>query len=319
MSKKKPVAHSKRAALAKKTGVRNTPKKAAVKPKSKHTSNKKPAKPPKAARQTAAKPKGAARMAVRKITVSKTRPKSGARRERKVAARAQPHAQMVRQVVSAPTRPTPPPPRPIQRGPSEERKALPHKEPERQSFSFDFYFDRNASPYPTPPPSRREILPVAVEWKEKMRPGELYQIFRRFFDANEIGNRILGTLREGAAAILEFEGDPQIYKIVKVRGRALFEPGRPASAEVYLRFSRHAVESLLAPNATRPQEYVQRVVSLLRESDPERKIEVKLLSTHGDAMRKGYLGLVAAGGRLLAEALIELRFSLPADFVRHLT
>lgn len=199
-----------------------------------------------------------------------------------------------------------------------ERRALPHKAPPTQSFSFGDYFDGNASPYPTVPPGRREVLPVAVEWKEKMRPGELYQAFKRFFEANEIGNRLIGTLREGAASIVEFEGDPQIYKIVKIRGRAVFEAGRPASVEAYVKFSRHAVEMLLAPNATKSSEYVQRFAGLLTESDPSKRIEIKLLCTHGEAIRKGYLGVVAAGGKTLAEALVALHFALPSELVRQL-
>jgi hypothetical protein len=201
----------------------------------------------------------------------------------------------------------------------EERRALPHKAPSHPSFQMNDYFDgSNASPYPTLPPSRREILPVAVEWKEKMRPGELYQAFKRFFEANELGNRFIGPLREGAGAIVEFEGDPQSYKVVKVRGRAAMELGRPASAEVYIKLSRHAVEAMLAPNATKPNEYVARFVSLMAEPDPAKRIEVKLLCTHGEAIRKGYLGVVAAGGKQLAEALLQLGHSLPAEFVKHL-
>jgi hypothetical protein len=199
-----------------------------------------------------------------------------------------------------------------------ERRALPHKAPPLQAFSFGDYFDGNASPYPTIPPGRRDVLPVAVEWKEKMRPGELYQAFKRFFEANEIGNRLIGTLREGAASIIEFEGDPQIYKIVKIRGRAVFEAGRPASVEAYVKFSRHAVEYILAPNATKPAEYVQRFTALMLEPDPAKRIELKLLCTHGEAIRKGYLGVVASGGKTLAEALVSLHFSLPAEFVRQL-
>lgn len=210
-----------------------------------------------------------------------------------------------------------PPPKAARRAAPAERKSLPHKAPQ-QGFSFNDYFDGNASPYPTLPPSRREVLPVAVEWKERMRPGELYQIFKRFFEANEIGNRLIGTLREGAAAIIEFDGDPQIYKVVKVRGRALFESGRPASAEVYLKFSRHAVEALLAPNATKPLEYVQRMSQLMSEPDPLKRLEIKLLSTHGEAVRKGYLGVVAAGGKLLASSLAALHFALPHEFVKQL-
>jgi hypothetical protein len=185
-------------------------------------------------------------------------------------------------------------------------------------LTLDDYFDINASPYPTLPPSRREVLPVAVEWKEKMRPGELYQAFKRFFEANEIGNRLTGPLREQAAAIVEFEGDPQIYKIVKIRGRAAFEQGRPASAEVYIKFSRFSVEALLAPNATKPAEYVDRFCLLLVDTDPGRRIEFKLLCTHGEAIRKGYLGVVAAGGKRLAEVLIPMGYGMPQDFVRQL-
>lgn len=201
----------------------------------------------------------------------------------------------------------------------DERRALPHKSIPKPSFSFNDYFDGNASPYPTIPPSRREVLPVAVEWKEKMRPGELYQAFKRFFEANEIGNRLIGPLREGAASIVEFEGDAAIYKVVKVRGRAAFDVGRPASAEIYLRFSRHAVEAILAPNATKPVEYVERFCTLVVEPDPAKRIDLKLLCTHGEAIRKGYLGVAAAGGRRLAETLISLGYSLPQEFVRQLS
>lgn len=278
------------------------PKKAAAKPKPK-------AKAPAARKVTARKPTGKmVRPSSAKAKPAKA-PRPAHKRQAERAAAARP---------GTPPRKASPAAKPRRAPRVEERRALPHKAPSRPAFQMNDYFDGNASPYPTLPPSRREILPVAVEWKEKMRPGELYQAFKRFFEANELGNRFIGPLREGAAAIVEFEGDPQSYKVVKVRGRALMELGRPASAEVYLKLSRHAVESMLAPNATKPAEYVGRLVALMAEPDPSKRIELKLLCTHGEAIRKGYLGVVASGGKQLAEALLQLGHSLPHEFVKHL-
>jgi hypothetical protein len=187
------------------------------------------------------------------------------------------------------------------------------------SYGLGLYYEEQGGPYPTVVPSRREVLPVAVEWKERMRPGELYQIFKRFFEANEIGNRLVASLREGSACVLEFEGDPQMYKVVKVRGRALFESGRPAKAEVYLKLSRHAVEALLALEMNRPEAYVERFIALLEEVEPTQRIELKLLCSQGEAMRKGYLGIVAAGGRPFADSLARMNYAFPSGFLKQLT
>lgn len=277
---------------------------------------KKPAAKKAVAKKPAAKKPSAPKAAAKKSAVKAPAKKVTARHATGKMVRPAPAAKPA----PAPRRPAPAPARAAGRGrrAPDERRALPHKNVPKPAFSFNDYFDGNASPYPTIPPSRREVLPVAVEWKEKMRPGELYQAFKRFFEANEIGNRLIGPLREGAAAIIEFEGDTAIYKVVKVRGRAAFEIGRPASAEIYVRFSRHSVEAILAPNATKPIEYVERFCTLVVEPDPAKRIDVKLLCTHGEAIRKGYLGVAAAGGRRLAETLISLGYSLPQEFVRQL-
>lgn len=193
-------------------------------------------------------------------------------------------------------------------------KGLPHKDPESDGNSLELFFDEQGGPYVTEPPSRRDVLPVAVEWKERMRAGELFQAFRRFFDVNEIGPRLVATLREGSGAVIEFEGDPQPYGIVKERGQGLLRVGRPDDADVHVRLTRRAVEALLAPNATRPDEYIDRLVVLMEE----KWIQVRLLSSTGDAMRKGYLGVVAAGGRSLADGLVRLGFPVPAGLVRRL-
>lgn len=311
---KKPV---KKASKPAKTAAKPAPKAKTQKVTARRATGKmvrqmaKPARPVKA--KTAGKPAKVAKPSRPAPKVAQVAPTAvKARRPEPKPAKAKAAPAAAKAVVKAPSPPRPSRPR------LEERKALPHKEPARPVMSLNDYFDMNASPYPTLPPSRREVLPVAVEWKEKMRPGELYQAFKRFFEANEIGNRLIGPLREQAAAIVEFEGDPQIYKIVKVRGRAVFEHGRPASAEVYVKFSRFAVEAILAPNATKPSEYVERFCQLAAESDPVKRIEFKLLCTQGEAIRKGYLGIIASGGKQLVDMLAPMGYSLPQDFVRQL-
>ncbi len=141
-----------------------------------------------------------------------------------------------------------------------------------------------------------------------------YEMMKQFYETSDIGHQFAKPLKEGATAIIEFEGDPEAYTMVKHRGRSVLKPGKPKKAEIYFWFSKAAVDYLFNPPAEDPQEYVNRLLECLLSKD--RPVKMKLLTSIVTGWRMGYIGMMKLGGPRAISTIAKLGIKIPTRFLR---
>ncbi|MEW5947612.1 MAG: hypothetical protein AB1742_15595 [bacterium] len=145
---------------------------------------------------------------------------------------------------------------------------------------------------------------------------EGYERMKRFYEESEIGHQIAAPLVEGATAIVEFDGDPETYTLVKVKGRSVLKPGRPQKADIYFRFSAGAINYLFEPPTADAADYVNRLCDCLLETDPGKKVEFKLLQSLVTGWRKGYIAMMKLGGPRAISTVAKVGIRIPAKFLK---
>ncbi len=141
-----------------------------------------------------------------------------------------------------------------------------------------------------------------------------YELMKQFYETSEIGHQFAKPLKEGATAIIEFEGDPETYTMVKHKGRSVLKPGKPKKAEIYFWFSKAAVDYLFNPPTTDPQEYVNRLLDCLL--DKEKPVKMKLLTSIVNGWRMGYVAMLKLGGPRAIATIAKLGIKIPARFLK---
>ena len=147
---------------------------------------------------------------------------------------------------------------------------------------------------------------------------ELYARMKKFYDESPLPQKVTKPLKEGAVAEVEFDGDPATYMMIKEGGRSVFKPGKPKKPEVYMKFSRGAVDYLLAVKGDDEkaiEEYVSRLGECVLNPTPERWLQFKLCANVLTGARMGYFGMMRMGGRKAFDLALKLGIKIPKKFL----
>jgi len=147
--------------------------------------------------------------------------------------------------------------------------------------------------------------------------SELFTRMREFYDRSELPQKVTKTLKEGAVAEVEFEGDDETYMMIKEGGRSHMRPGKPQKPQIYMKFSLEAVEWLMALGGDSEEdieEYVSRFGECILNPTPTRWIKFKLCTNVITGARMGYFGMMKAGGKKALDLALKMGLKIPAKF-----
>lgn len=145
-----------------------------------------------------------------------------------------------------------------------------------------------------------------------------YRKMKDYYDRSDIPQQVTSSLKEGAVAEVQFEGDPETYMMIKEKGRSYFRVGKPNKPEIYMKFNEGAVDYLMGvEGAGKPaiQEYAARFSQCILTPTKERKIQFKLCTNVLTAGRKGYFGMMLKGGKTAINLVSTLGIKIPKRFL----
>ncbi len=146
---------------------------------------------------------------------------------------------------------------------------------------------------------------------------DLYQKMKEYYDNSELPQKVTKSLKEGAVAEVEFEGDDNVYMMIKENGRSHFRPGKPQKPQIYMKFSREAVEWLMdigGDSEADIQEYVSRFGECILKPTETRWIRFKLCTNVVTGARMGYFGMMKAGGRKALDLALSMGIKVPKAY-----
>jgi len=141
----------------------------------------------------------------------------------------------------------------------------------------------------------------------------------QFYNTSDLAQQIARPLKEGAVAEVQFEGDPESYMMIKEGGRSVFRQGKPASPQIYMKYSQGAVDYLLAVKGEDKkalEEYVTRFSECILNPTDKRKIEFKLCTNVLTGARMGYFGMMLLGGKKAVKLITQLGIKIPARYLK---
>ncbi len=139
---------------------------------------------------------------------------------------------------------------------------------------------------------------------------------KKFFDTNPVAQRMVEPLVEGATARVEFEGDKNVYTLVKKKGKPTLIKEEPKKQEVIFVFSKEAVDYITSVQSDDVKDYVKALNECILNPTKTRWMRFKLTTTLVDAWRKGYVGMVKLGGNEAIKTLAKLGIRIPSKFLR---
>ncbi len=145
-----------------------------------------------------------------------------------------------------------------------------------------------------------------------------FKKMKEYYDASEIPQEVTSSLKEGAVAEVQFEGDPKTYMMIKEGGRSQFREGKPKKPEVFMKFSEGAVDYLMGVQGTGKeaiQEYASRFSECILNPTKERKVQFKLCTNVLTAGRKGYFGMMLKGGKTALNLVGNLGIKIPKRYM----
>ncbi len=145
-----------------------------------------------------------------------------------------------------------------------------------------------------------------------------FKKMKEYYDASKIPQEVTSSLKEGAVAEVQFEGDPKTYMMIKEGGRSQFREGKPKKPEIYMKFSEGAVDYLMGVQGTGKeaiQEYASRFSECILNPTKERKIQFKLCTNVLTAGRKGYFGMMLKGGKTALNLAGNLGIKIPKRYM----
>ncbi len=148
---------------------------------------------------------------------------------------------------------------------------------------------------------------------------KLAKRIENFYNSSDLAQQIAKPLKEGAVAEVQFEGDPESYMMIKEGGRSVFRQGKPASPQIYMKYSKGAVDYLLAVKGTDKkdlEEYVTRFSECILNPTDQRKIEFKLCTNVLTGARMGYFGMMLLGGKKAVKLITKLGIKIPARYMK---
>jgi len=141
----------------------------------------------------------------------------------------------------------------------------------------------------------------------------------KFYSESELAQHVAKPLKEGAVAEVQFEDDPDSYMMIKEGGRSVFRKGKPKSPEIYMKYSKGAVDYLLDVKGTDKEaleEYVTRFSECILNPTPERKIEFKLCTNVLTGARMGYFNMMLLGGKKALKLVTKLGIKIPQRYLK---
>lgn len=147
---------------------------------------------------------------------------------------------------------------------------------------------------------------------------ELFEKMKRYYESSDLPQMVTKPLKEGAVAEVQFEGDPGTYMMIKEGGRSHFRKGKPDKPQVYMQFSRGAVEYLMElQDAGKDdlEEYVARFGQCILDPTKERWIKFKLCTNVVTGARMGYFGMMRQGGKKAIDLTLKLGIKIPKRFL----
>jgi len=147
--------------------------------------------------------------------------------------------------------------------------------------------------------------------------SELFLKMKEFYDTSDLPQRVTKSLKEGAVAEVEFEGDDEVYMMIKEGGRSHFRPGKPAKPQIYMKFSKAAAEWLMeiqGEDQKAIEEYVARFGECILNPTPERWVKFKLCTNVVTGARMGYFGMMKVGGKQALNLALKLGIKIPQRF-----
>jgi hypothetical protein len=148
---------------------------------------------------------------------------------------------------------------------------------------------------------------------------ELFERMNHFYTQSTLAQKVAAPLKEGAVAEVQFEGDPGTYMMIKEGGRSVFKEGKPGKPQIYMKFSKGAIDFLLElqeKGIDDVEEYVTRFATCILEPTPERKIEFKLCANIITGARMGYFGMMRLGGKKALDVVLKMGIKVPAKFLK---
>lgn len=145
---------------------------------------------------------------------------------------------------------------------------------------------------------------------------EGYERMKRFYEESEIGHQMAAPLKQNAVAFVEFDGDDQIYDLIKIDDRSVLRPKECERADIYFKFSSGSIDYLFDPPTESAEDYINRLCDCLLEKDPSKKVELKLLTSIIDGWRKGYIAMMKLGGPRGISTVAKIGIRIPGKFLR---
>lgn len=126
-----------------------------------------------------------------------------------------------------------------------------------------------------------------------------YEKISKFWGTNSIPQEVTKTLKEGAVAEVQLEGDSETYMMIKENGKSHFRKGKPQKPQIYFKYSEGALDYMLEVKGADQEaieEYVARFSECILNPTKERYVEFKLCTNVLTLARMGYFGMLFAGG-----------------------
>lgn len=143
-----------------------------------------------------------------------------------------------------------------------------------------------------------------------------YSKLKKFFENNKVAQRIVEPLKEGATARVEFEGDKNVYTLVKKGGKPTLLKKTPEKQEVVFVFSEEAVDYIISVKSDDVKDYVKALNDCVLFPTKTRWMRFKLTTTLIDAWRKGYMNMLKLGGKDAMKTVAKLGIKIPSRFLK---
>lgn len=145
-----------------------------------------------------------------------------------------------------------------------------------------------------------------------------FRKMKGYYDTSDVPQQVTSTLKEGAVAEVQFDGDPETYMMIKEKGRSHFRVGKPKKPEIYMKMNEGAVDYLMGVQGDGKkaiQEYASRFSECILVPTSDRRIQFKLCTNVLTAGRKGYFGMMLKGGKTAINLVGSLGIKIPKKFL----
>jgi len=140
-----------------------------------------------------------------------------------------------------------------------------------------------------------------------------------FYNTSPLAQKVAAPLKDGAVAEVRFEDDPDSYQMLKQKGKSVFIKGKPKKPQVYMEFSKEAVDWMLeieGDDQAAIEEYIEKFGTCILDPTPARWVKFKLCANVVTSARMGYFGMMRLGGRKALDLSFKLGIKIPKRFMK---